>query len=86
MAGFCAGVISVYGNNPFDVVKTNMQGEKSKKFNGPVDCAAQIWKNEGFLGFYKGTVPRLSRTVLNVPITFLLFENIKQWINQVWPN
>lgn len=85
LAGFLAGAASVYGNTPVDVVKTNMQGLKAKEFNGPLDCAMKIWKNEGFRGFYKGALPRLSRVGLDVPLTFLLFEHIKNAINKVWP-
>merc|ERR1712050_158149 len=41
ISGGFAGFCSVYANTPVDVVKTNMQGEAAKNFNGPVDCAKQ---------------------------------------------
>lgn len=86
IAGGMAGAASVYANTPVDVVKTIMQGEKSKDFNGPMDCARQIWKNEGIRGFYKGTVPRLSRVVIDVALTFALYEHITRTINYFWPD
>lgn len=85
ISGGIAGAASVIGNNPIDVVKTNMQGLDGHKFNGPMDCTRQIWKNEGIRGFYKGTVPRMSRVVLDVALTFTLFENIKQLMDYVLP-
>lgn len=86
IAGGVAGAVSVFANTPIDVVKTVMQGEGAKDFKGPLDCAAQIWKNEGVRGFYKGTVPRLSRVVIDVALTFALYEYITSAINSVWPN
>lgn len=86
LAGGIAGAVSVYANTPVDVVKTNMQGEGASKFKGPMDCAAQIWKNEGIRGFYKGTVPRLSRVVIDVALTFVLYEHITNSLNYVWPD
>jgi len=85
-AGGLAGGVSVYANTPVDVVKTIMQGEKSKEFSGAMDCARHIWANEGFRGFYKGTVPRLSRVVIDVALTFALYEYITNAINYVWPD
>jgi solute carrier family 25 citrate transporter 1 len=37
-SGVFAGFCSSMGNNPVDVIKTKMQGEKSKEYKGFVDC------------------------------------------------
>ena len=86
IAGGIAGAASVMGNNPIDVIKTNMQGLDSHKFNGPLGCAAEIWRQEGIRGFYKGAVPRMTRVVLDVALTFTLYENIKKALDKAWPN
>lgn len=85
VAGGIAGAASVFGNNPIDVVKTNMQGLDSGKYKGTVDCFVQIAKTEGLRGFYKGTVPRLARVVADVAITFTLFEHIRIILDKVFP-
>jgi solute carrier family 25 citrate transporter 1 len=85
-AGGIAGAASVLGNNPIDVVKTNMQGLDAHKFNGPMDCASKIWKTEGFMGFYKGVMPRMTRVVLDVALTFTLYENLKNLMDYVMPD
>lgn len=85
LAGGIAGAASVMGNNPIDVVKTNMQGLDAAKFKGPFDCAAQIWRNEGIRGFYKGAIPRMTRVVLDVALTFTLYEHIKDLMDKVMP-
>lgn len=36
-----------------------------------------LWRNEGFLGFYKGLVPNLARVVPSTCVTFLVYENTK---------
>lgn len=57
-----------------DVIKTVMQGLDAHKYKGSLDCFLSVFKNEGIAGLYKGTVPRLSRVVLDVAITFTLYE------------
>lgn len=83
--GFIAGAVSVFGNTPFDVIKTRMQSLEAAKYKSTVDCAVQIWKNEGPSAFYKGTVPRLSRVCLDVSITFMVYEIVMDLFNLAWP-
>jgi solute carrier family 25 citrate transporter 1 len=74
LSGGFAGFCSCMFNNPVDVIKTNMQGMEASKYDGFVGCAKHIYQNEGFLGFYKGIVPRLARVILDVAITFSVFN------------
>lgn len=83
--GGIAGAASVFGNTPIDVVKTRMQGLDAHKYKNTMDCAVQIWKNEGFKAFYKGTLPRLSRVTLDVAITFMIYDSFMDYFNKVWP-
>nr|XP_012216487.1 PREDICTED: putative tricarboxylate transport protein, mitochondrial [Linepithema humile] len=83
--GAIAGAASVFGNTPIDVVKTRMQDLEAAKYKGSVDCAIQIWKNEGPRAFYKGTIPRLSRVCLDVAITFMIYDSFMELFNKVWP-
>jgi solute carrier family 25 citrate transporter 1 len=62
-----------------------MQGLKAEQYKGTVDCIGQIWQKEGIRGFYKGTVPRLGRVVLDVAITMTLYDYISRAINIMWP-
>jgi solute carrier family 25 citrate transporter 1 len=83
-SGAIAGAASVFANTPVDVVKTQMQGLNANKYNGALDCMTQIWKTEGIRGLYKGTVPRLGRVVLDVALTFTLYEKISGVLNKVF--
>ncbi|XP_055903441.1 putative tricarboxylate transport protein, mitochondrial [Eupeodes corollae] len=82
--GTVAGAASVFGNTPLDVVKTRMQGLEASKYKNTVDCAIQIWKNEGPFAFYKGTVPRLGRVCLDVGITFMIYDSFMDFFNTIW--
>lgn len=49
---------------PIDLVKTRMQNQRSKVvgellYKNGIDCARKVYKNEGFLGFYRGLPPQL---------------------------
>lgn len=83
MAGAFAGICSTLLNNPIDVIKTNVQGLESHKYNGFVDCFSQIYRAEGVMGFYKGVGPRLARVTLDVGLTFAIFNSIKRKILQL---
>ncbi|GAA5854352.1 hypothetical protein JCM3766R1_000261 [Sporobolomyces carnicolor] len=54
LAGTVAGWAQVVVGQPFDIVKVRLQAG-NVKYVGPLDCARQLMRNEGALGFYKGT-------------------------------
>jgi len=85
LMGGIAGAASVLGNTPLDVVKTRMQGLEASKYKNTFDCARQIMVNEGPKAFYKGTIPRMSRVVLDVAITFMIYDSFMEMFNKVWP-
>jgi solute carrier family 25 citrate transporter 1 len=85
LSGAIAGAASVLGNNPIDVVKTNMQGLEAHKYKSSLECFVSIYKNEGFGGYYKGAGARLSRVVLDVAITFTLVEHIRNLLDKLSP-
>ena len=83
--GGIAGACSVFGNTPVDVVKTRMQGLEASRYKSTFDCARQILIHEGPMAFYKGTMPRMSRVVLDVAITFMIYDSFMEYFNKVWP-
>jgi len=82
LGGMSAGCFSTLGNNPFDTVKTKMQGSDAHKYKGTLDCFAKILANEGIQGFYRGIVPRLGRVVPGQGIIFMSFEFIQDFVEQ----
>jgi solute carrier family 25 citrate transporter 1 len=80
--GMSAGCFSSLGNNPFDVVKTRMQGTKASQYKNTFDCFKQIIANEGFGAFYAGLVPRLGRVVPGQGIIFMSFETLQNTLEK----
>lgn len=77
LGGMSAGCFSTLGNNPFDVVKTRMQGIKAKQYASTFDCFKQVLQKEGIGAFYAGVLPRLGRVVPGQGIIFMSFETIQ---------
>jgi solute carrier family 25 citrate transporter 1 len=82
IGGMLAGCFSTLGNNPFDVIKTQMQGKDSGQYKNTYDCFAKIWKEEGVKGFYKGMLPRMGRVVPGQGVIFMSFELIQDWVEK----
>ena len=80
LSGAFAGFCSTMFNNPVDVVKTKMQGLEASKYKGFGDCFTQIYRTNGFMGFYMGVGPRLARVVLDVALTFAIFHQLKRTV------
>lgn len=57
-AMFSSGLVT-----PLDVIKTRLQVLKRMEgepvYNGIIDAAVKIYKNEGIPAFFKGAVPRM---------------------------
>ena len=62
-----------------DAVDISQEGEirvKRREYKGVVDCVSRIWRNEGFLGFFKGCVPNALRVAPSSAITFVVYETV----------
>lgn len=80
LGGMSAGCFSTFGSNPFDVVKTRMQGTGAVQYKNTLDCFTQVVMKEGITSLYAGVVPRLSRVVPGQGIMFMSFETIQGWL------
>lgn len=56
-AGAVGGIAQVLIGQPFDIVKVRLQ--TTSQYSGALDAATSIYKNEGALAFYKGTLTPL---------------------------
>ncbi|RWS10334.1 Tricarboxylate transport protein-like protein [Dinothrombium tinctorium] len=80
--GAIGGALSVFVNNPIDVIKTRMQGLEAIKYKGPFHCFYQIAKYEGLPAFYKGIIPRQFRVCLEVAISFMIYDSLSDLLNK----
>ena len=64
-AGAMAGFTEALVNTPFETVKVQMQAKENLgRFKGTADCAAQLLRGEGPLGFYKGFQAQAMRNLV----------------------
>lgn len=80
IGGMAAGCFSVLGNNPFDVVKTRMQGVDAAQYRSTAHCFSTVLSTEGVRGLYRGAVPRMGRVVPGQGIIFMSFESIQSFV------
>ena len=45
-----------------------------REYAGVADCVGRIWRNEGFVGFFKGCVTNAIRVAPSAAITFVTYE------------
>ncbi|RDB25226.1 putative mitochondrial carrier C4G9.20c [Hypsizygus marmoreus] len=78
-AGTAGGIAQVLVGQPFDIVKVRMQTSPKGTYKGMMDCAGGIFKNEGPLAFYKGTLTPLLGIGVCVSIQFGALEYTKRY-------
>lgn len=68
---------------PFQVIKTRLQQrhldtgavlQSTQRYRGVVDCVAKTWRQEGFYGFFKGSIPNALRVAPASAVTFVVYE------------
>ena len=67
---------------PHQLIRARMQmyhpGDPTlRPASGVTTVIKQVWRQEGFLGFYKGLGPSLLRVVPSTCVTFLIYENVR---------
>lgn len=77
LAGLGAGFFAVCIGSPVDVVKSRMMGDPTYK--STIDCFAKTLRQEGFLAFYKGFVPNITRLGSWNVVMFLTLEQAKKF-------
>lgn len=76
-AGAIAGMPAAYLTTPCDVVKTRLQVEARKGeavYSGVIDCAKQVYREEGFKAFFKGGPARIMRSSPQFGFTLAGYE------------
>ncbi|KAJ3491268.1 hypothetical protein NLI96_g855 [Meripilus lineatus] len=81
-AGTAGGICQVMVGQPFDIVKVRMQTAPKGTYKGMLHCAGGIFKNEGPLAFYKGTLTPLLGIGVCVSIQFGAMEYSKRYFGQ----
>ena len=80
MASVCSSLALTCTMTPFDVVATRMFNQKhGLYYNGLWDCISKMYKHEGLLGFYKGTLAHFFRIGPHSFLTLTIWDRYRKW-------
>ncbi|KAK3487130.1 mitochondrial carrier domain-containing protein [Neurospora crassa] len=79
-SGAVGGIAQVLIGQPFDIVKVRLQ--TSTQYSSALTAAASIYKHEGALAFYKGTLTPLLGIGACVSIQFGAFHSARRFLEQ----
>jgi len=82
-AGALAGATTVLLNQPIDVVKSLQQGPDGARHGGILACGRAVLARHGVAGLYAGTTPRLVRVMMEMGCSFLFYERISRFLNEL---
>ncbi|XP_033727359.1 mitochondrial folate transporter/carrier-like isoform X2 [Pecten maximus] len=74
-------IIAASTTYPYQVIRSRLQ-DQHRQYTGNLDIIRQIFRYEGWRGFYKGLFPSLLRVTPACCITFVVYENIISYFTQ----
>ncbi|XP_072323278.1 solute carrier family 25 member 32b [Scyliorhinus torazame] len=72
-------VFAVTATYPYQVVRARLQDQHTQ-YSGVMNAVWRTWRNEGVHGFYKGVLPNVLKVTPACCITFLVYENVSQFL------
>ncbi|XP_012247705.1 congested-like trachea protein isoform X1 [Bombus impatiens] len=83
-AGAFSGIFTTVIMAPGERIKCLLQiqqGDAKPRYNGPIDCTKQLYKNGGIRNIFKGTCATLLRDVPASGMYFMTYECLKKWMS-----
>lgn len=80
LSGSIAATTATIATYPLDLLRTRMavQTNQQKVYQSLSHACKEIFKREGFMGFYHGMMPTLAGVVPYMAIQFSIYERLKQ--------
>ncbi|CAF0766824.1 unnamed protein product [Brachionus calyciflorus] len=78
IAGSIAGAVLTIPTNPLELVKIQLQTHRRTEQSGVLDCLKQIYKKEGFRGYFKGCMALTLRDSFSYGNYFYMFEYFRR--------
>lgn len=69
---------------PHEVLRSRMMDSRAATAPTLTGTIRTIWKNEGFVGYYKGVPVTLIRAIPNTCVTFVTYELFTRWSKEQW--
>lgn len=84
MLGGSVGAFSTLCNTPLDCLKTQMQSA-GQQSSSTLAVARKIVAENGIFGLWSGVTPRIARVAPGQAITWMVFEQVSQFLDQRFP-
>lgn len=78
-------LVAASSTYPYQVVRSRLQ-DQHRSYTGVLDVVKSTWRNESWMGFYKGLGPSLMRVVPACCLTFYTYESVLYYLNVYYPN
>ncbi|KAF9459753.1 mitochondrial carrier domain-containing protein [Collybia nuda] len=90
--GSFAGMVSEIFEYPFDLAKVRLQSQMLSsmsttqlRFNGPMDCLKQTWREEGIRGLYRGLPVPIIGSMAETAALFVAYSSFQNVIRAYSP-
>ncbi|KAJ8483129.1 hypothetical protein ONZ45_g5055 [Pleurotus djamor] len=87
--GSIAGMVSEVFEYPFDLAKVRLQSQlltasssSTLRFDGPIDCLKQTFRDEGVRGLYRGVQVPMVGTMAETAILFFAYTSYQNLIRR----
>lgn len=74
-------ILAVSVTYPFQLVRARIQ-DQHQNYKNIFDVVIKTYKNERLYGFYKGLIPCLIRVTPAAAVTFIVYENLLDFLNK----
>ena len=85
LAGAFAGAFSAVVTHPIDTIMGNMQGLESGRYRNSLECGRALVRAGGVGALYHGLGTRVARVIVEMSLTFSLYEQVsfalEQWLD-----
>ena len=76
LSSISSGLLSSIISTPIDVIKTRMMNYNCEGYVSTIHAIKQIWKNEGYKGYFRGMLSICIRRILWASTFFFCYENL----------
>jgi solute carrier family 25 phosphate transporter 23/24/25/41 len=70
---------AMFCSYPLFLIRTRLQSSNNKS-DSLTSIAANIWRKEGFIGFFRGCIPNLAKVAPAASIGYITYENASRYL------
>jgi len=77
----CGGTSATAGQTvsyPLNLIRTKLQADSVKKYNGMMDCFRKVFVSEGVLGMYRGFGINFIKSVPSIAVSYAVADKVRR--------